>query len=594
MTRNLFGLVLGTALIGIACVGPKMENEALAMAVRSPKCVQIFFDGNGRPEKQLGYGRRMALYLQNLLGHFVNIQQVLSPIELYKKGDLDGCPYNFYIGSQFDNALPADFIADVKTSPSSLVWMGYNVWQMGEDVFKERFGLQYNSIAEPDKNHLDPDGIPGFFRLHEYKGEVFKKYAKVSGEGTLEAVYDVVKTKPLNAKVKVVSWVQHSTLAERIPYITHHWNRWFVADVPFSYINEEDRYLIFADVLFDMIDEKPLRQDKLAIVRLEDVHPAIPEWQIRSFYEAAKRQQAKFVVSLIPIFKDPYHVLVPKEPELLPMGERPAFAKLLHEMQDAGVATVAMHGVTHQSDDQKNPAGVSGFDYEFWDILLNKPMPNDNAEAVVRRLEEGYKEMQKVGLTPHLWLTPHYAASTLDTAVFGQMFDWVVGRIIYTPFTLSQREKLPESMRLSRGAVGADGQRAKYFADLAIDVGKGGPTEQYFPYEIYGDVHDQKVLPENAGYLVPKKGVPPAVAIDRVLAVMKRNRVLRDFMGSLFIHPFLMGSIEGGGFGKVDGDTTEIERLFSEMRKMGYRFLSTKEWVASHREPIRPAPKDLH
>lgn len=598
MTRSLIFCSAGIGLLVLACGGPKLGSETLetsAMAhSRTAKCVQIFYDGSKRPEKQFGYGRRMALYLQNLLGHFVHIQQVTSPIERYQKGDLNHCPYNFYLGAQFDNQLPADFLADVQSSPSSLVWLGYNVWQMNPEVFKERFGLTYDGIAEPDKNNVDPDGIPGFFRNHEYLGETFKKYAKVNN-GTLEAVYDIVQTKVVHPKVKVVSWATHSTQGTRVPYITHLWNRWFVADLPFSYVNEEDRYLIFADVLFDMIDEKPLRKEKLALVRFEDVHAAIPETNIRPFFEAAKRQDAKFIVSLIPIFKDPYKaILKPGDPDVIPMTQRPSFVALLHEMQKSGVATIAMHGVTHQTDLMKNPQGVSGFDYEFWDLLTNQALANDNALDVVKRLELGYREMTKAGFIPNLWITPHYAASITDTAVFGQMFDWVAGRVIYTPYVLSQKERLPESMRMTRDSLSFEGQREKYFGDLSVDVNKGQMTEQMFPYEIYGDVLGQRILPENAAYLIPKKGVAPSVIVDKTLAILKRNRVLRDYVGSLFIHPFLLSKIQDGGFGQFDGDAREFERLFAEIKAMGYHFFSPAEWTTKERGPIRPEPREVH
>ncbi len=580
------GAVFGLSLLLLA-------NDTVAMSVRSPKCVQIFYDGNRHVGNQFGYGRRMALYLQNLLGHFKNVQQILSPVERYQKGQLAQCPYNFYIGSQFDNQLSAEFKEDVKTSPTSLVWMGYNAWQLGDQILQEQFGLQYAGIAEIDKNHLDADGMPGFYRLHEYKGEVFKKFASLNSSGTLEAVYDIVKMRIVNPKVTVPSWVKHSTLEDRVPYVTRNWNRWFIADVPFPYMNEEDRYLIFTDLLFDIIDEKPLRTERLAIARLEDVHPAIPEWQIKAFADMIKRQESSFILSLIPIFNDPYRVnSKPPEPSYLPMTKAPGFVKLLRELDASGVATIAMHGVTHQSDDQKNPDGVSGLDYEFWDIVANQPMPNDTAENLVTRLERGMKEITESGLQPSLWLTPHYAASILDTAIFGQLFDWNVGRIIYQPFAATQKERIPAHMRFTRaGSSLFTGQRLPYVADLQVELGKKEQmTEQFFPYEIYGDALGQRILPENAAYLIPKAGVAPSVPVDRVLSILKRNRVLRDYIGSFFIHPFLMNSVANGGLGEFNGDTKEIERLFSEARKMGYRFVSMKEWTAMNREGIRPEP----
>jgi len=73
------------------------------------------------------------------------------------------------------------------------------------------------------------------------------------------------------------------------PYVLRNEMRWYVADLPFSCMHEEDRYLIFADLLFDMLGEPPARCDRrLALVRFEDVHPALPQWQLDSVLRVAR------------------------------------------------------------------------------------------------------------------------------------------------------------------------------------------------------------------------------------------------------------------------------------------------------------------
>ena len=47
-------------------------------------------------------------------------------------------------------------------------------------------------------------------------------------------------------------------------------NFWYVADMPFSYIGPRDRYLVFADLLHDMLGVQHAESHK-ALVRLEDV-----------------------------------------------------------------------------------------------------------------------------------------------------------------------------------------------------------------------------------------------------------------------------------------------------------------------------------
>src|SRR3989338_8851592 len=93
------------------------------------KCVQVFYDNSTDPTFK--FGRTHGLMLLNLLGHFPEYRQVIGPINLYKKGNLDRCHASFYIGSVYGNALPADFLNDFRTTTRQVVWMGYNFWQLG-------------------------------------------------------------------------------------------------------------------------------------------------------------------------------------------------------------------------------------------------------------------------------------------------------------------------------------------------------------------------------------------------------------------------------------------------------------------------------
>ena len=47
-------------------------------------------------------------------------QQIVGPIELYKKGYLDRCHASFYIGAIYNSTLPADFLSDFTTKLKKL------------------------------------------------------------------------------------------------------------------------------------------------------------------------------------------------------------------------------------------------------------------------------------------------------------------------------------------------------------------------------------------------------------------------------------------------------------------------------------------
>lgn len=579
----------------------------------SAKCAQIYYDQVPAAQPEFTYGRTMAIFLQNLLGHFPDVQQYVIPIEKYEKGQLDRCETSFYLGSYFDNAIPPVFFDDFLATKRTVVWAGYNVWQLGDEKLRRAWNVKYRGLGQPDLKEARADGQgakrPNFFKYYEYQGETFTKFGAIADDGSFQGAADIVLFDLLDraeatptvvqraeerAKVQVVSWARHSKTGERVPYALRAQNRWFVADVPFSYIYEEDRYLIFTDLLFDMLGEKPrYPSQKPAMVRFEDIHPVLPKWQTQALFDAARRVGIPYTISLIPIFSDPYLVVAQTHAETyVPMTERPEFVAGLKAAQNQG-ATIVMHGVTHQSDEQKNPIGPSGFDYEFWDSLQNHPMGQDSVDFVVKRLERGIATMEETGLKPAAWLTPHYQASPLDNVVFAQLFEWNVGRLWYVPFKKTQSAMVPDELTFDRSGKEMNGKRLPYFADLHLTATPGVPSGQFYPYEIHGDAYGQRIIPEDAGYIRLPNGrgdVPEGVGVDDILRILRRNRKLRDVWGSFFLHPHLVNTKAQGGIGQFQGDTREIERLLRGAKEMGYQFVNLGEWTKAHLRTIRPEP----
>ncbi len=87
----------------------------------APPCVNIYYDRS--PDKTYWMGKTYVTLLQNLLRHFPKYQQIVSPIEFYKKGDIEKCHATIYIGSYFNNAIPTDFHADFITTKNK--WRGW-------------------------------------------------------------------------------------------------------------------------------------------------------------------------------------------------------------------------------------------------------------------------------------------------------------------------------------------------------------------------------------------------------------------------------------------------------------------------------------
>src|SRR5438132_934904 len=97
-----------------------------------------------------------ARYIANLLGHF-NVTSESRPIESYQKGDTERYPYVFFAGHVSRTTLPKDFLADVSSTDTHVIWLGRHIEQLvgrspadqGAQQFGFRF-LDYHDDGEFD------------------------------------------------------------------------------------------------------------------------------------------------------------------------------------------------------------------------------------------------------------------------------------------------------------------------------------------------------------------------------------------------------------------------------------------------------------
>ena len=142
---------------------------------KAAECVNIFYDRS--EDASYWMGRAYAIFLQNLLGHFPQLQQIVSPIELYRKGDTEKCRATFYLGSYFSSRIPQAFLEDYASTKVPVAWFGYSVWKLGDDLEKI-FGYRFEKITQLNREKLDEKGRPTFFKWIDYKGETFFKYGE--------------------------------------------------------------------------------------------------------------------------------------------------------------------------------------------------------------------------------------------------------------------------------------------------------------------------------------------------------------------------------------------------------------------------------
>lgn len=558
-------------------------------------CVNVYFDRS--KESSYWMGKTYANFLQNILGHFPKYQQIVSPIELYQKGDIEKCHASFYIGSYFNNQIPADFLKDFTTTQKRVAWMGYSIWQLGAE-FEKIFGYKYSRLTTLDREHLDQTGRPSYFKFVHYKGEVFRKYgdwSKVDPTIFLAPFEQAVLLPVDSSKSQVLAQAEHNFTKEKLPYALQAGNHFYVADVPFSFMHEADRYFVFADLLFDILEEKPHHNGKYAMVRIEDVHPLMPLAELYKATQALKKESVPVNISLIPIYFDPLHRgLNDPQGEFITMDRKLPFMSFIEEMKQEK-AFFIWHGVTHQYHAQKNPHdGISGSDFEFFDTAKNGPLAEDSPDYIVSRLEEGFYTLQKAGITPKAWLTPHYQASPLDFMIFGNVFEWNVGRVIYYNHSVKGFSPVTENRDILFSSRLSDGfnLRAEYFKNLQVIYESEIWSGQMFPYEIYGDIYGQRLIPENLGNSQPfvNAHVVTPRSKEEIIADAKRNLVLRDVWASFFYHPFLLATYENGGRGEFPGDPAELEYIVRELKKLGYTFINLDDFINKNTKTKRPEP----
>lgn len=565
-----------------------------------PNCVQVFYDTS---VDQFKLGRTYSLMIANLLGHFPEYQQVIGPIEKYRKGDIDRCHATFYVGKEYGNKLPADFISDFNSATKQVVWMGYNFWQLGTQ-FEKDFGYSATNYSYTTLDYTNrtaaPESKPGFFRDILYKGEVFPKYNEWSDstKTVLDAPFEIAKLTKISDVATVLGEAKHSVTAEIVPWALKSKNKFFITEVPVSFAHEADRYFVFADLLFDFLNTAPKHNEKNALIRLEDVGPFYQLSRIDEAMAILKKYNVPASFNVYPIFADPlFSISGHNGKPQIRLEEDTPFLNAMKKYKSEG-ATINWHGVTHQYNNLKNPwTGASGDDYEFWNYPTNSPVAEDSVTYVLDKMDDGFDSFKLVNGNPTTWITPHYHGSALDTVIFGQIFPWVIGRVVYFDSKITGL-KAPDPTKpiyFDASNSATKQNRRNFFSDLKVTADTNLPWfGQMFPYELYGDIYGAHVLPENLGNVEPHLSEQTEFirTADTMLADAKRNLVLRDVWASFFYHPFLLDPKENDA-NKDITKPKDLERLVSGIQALGYKFVSVEQYADSHKAPVGKPKIDL-
>ncbi|MFM2294129.1 MAG: hypothetical protein RLZZ350_542, partial [Verrucomicrobiota bacterium] len=483
--------------------------------------VLILYDGAGA----YGWiGGMHARHLANLLGHF-DLPYVIAPVENYTAGAMNTAKATFYFGTVYDNPLPAAFQADVTTTTNTLCWFRYNLWQVANTNFTAKFGFQFN--------WLDWSGYSNIV----YKGESLSKNQLDPELGYVT----ILNTNLASVPATAVMTDTNGAVTASIPYVTHAGNFWYVADLPFEYMSEEDRYLAFADLLHDILGINHAESHR-ALIRLEDVAPTM--YTPAVLQQTARLLQSNsvpFAIALVPFYNDPlgtYSSGVATSHHINDLTDTNSMAfnaAIRYSMARGG--QLVIHGYSHQYSNLANPYdGCTGDDFEFWretfntattndlfDLDLYSPIPEDSAAYALDRINTAKGELASAGFSAVGWESPHYASSATDYQVFATNFPLVMHRVLY-------------------------------FDDL------GHISGQMFPYVINKDIYGQRIVPENLGNIEPDPWQNyPARSAAVIVRSAKKNLVVRDGFASAYFHPFF--------------DLTNLTAMVTGIKALGYTYV---------------------
>jgi len=404
--------------------------------------------------------RNDAIQTGEMLRHF-KTRVELKSLDQYQPGLMKKYDNVFYVGGEAEVVIPESMIRDIEKLHTTFCWLGFNVKQLLSDPsVSQKLGIKFKQ------------SVRDVFVGVKYK----QKFLAKNDPWTQE----VKITNPL--KCRVLATAYNGDQSEKTPYaVRSSRNFWLFADLPSAYAVEGGRFLVFADLLHDILNEDHVSKNQ-AMVRIEDVHPLTEPQSLKKIANFLHHQKVPFHVALSPFYVNPeenLHVSLSEKPALI--------SALKHMVRQGGVLVI--HGITHQRYLETTT------DYEFWDPVNDAPVQGQTRAIMRQRVERGLRECWNNGLYPLVWETPHYAAP--------QEFYSVISRI----FSLAMER---------RQAINKRG------------------TDQYLPYILLSDRYGQTLVPENLGY-VPLENPDPHL----ILKPADHLKVVRDGVASFFFHPFV-------------------------------------------------------
>lgn len=458
-----------------------------------------------------------ALMLANLLGRYNDVVVTRKPISQYLPGDTSRYFRTFYLASTYENQTPAALVADIQNG-GAVTWLNYNYWHL-DTATVTKLGFHHVAVRP---EYSQAEYSIGFNKV-DYQGYTYNKYP-----APME-IMEVSVDDP--NKVSVQAWAKNAA-GTQIPYAIKSGNFWFIADNPFSYMHETDRYLVFADLIGPMMSRDVSCAPK-ALARLEDISPNHSKDELKRMLDALKNLNIPFTTNVIPLYQK--YDAITNTTTVLDWKSSSALSELLRIPSIKG--QIFQHGYTHQYENLLNPYGETGDDFEFWRVTLNAdgswnyvgPIPGLTPAGALTRVQTGRSILSslstpKINMSPVGWTTPHYASDPDYYPGIKNLYSRVWERRLYR-------------------------------------VG-GIVAGQFFPYPVR-DVTGQLILPENMG------SIEPTWPASKIVEIARANRALRCPWAGHFFHTYIIDPTYTGTEAlKVD----QFKKMFKDIISLGYSY----------------------
>jgi uncharacterized protein YdaL len=500
-------------------------------------------------------GELYAIAAGNLATHFGSV--TAEPVVDYVSGQVNNYTATIYLGSTYNEPIPATFLSDALSTAKPVIWAGDNIWQLtgtegstADTAFKSAYGW------DPSNSYFDTTDNP---LTVTYKGQTFTRNSGAGAEVLAPDITTASKvtvlasancTNSSGAAVNCASIAQ--TTGTSYPWAIKSGNITYVGEIPFSYINETDRYVAFSDLLFPAL-APTATASRVALVRLEDVNATNDPTALDNITNYLSGQGVPFSINVIPEYTDPNGYYNSGTPVTETLAQAPPLVTALKYATAHG-GSLNEEGYTHQYSNVDNPyTGVSGDDAEFYRaqcattqnppytfdspcqntdwVTWEGPLPGDSQSWALGRVQAGQALFTAAGLTPPtVWVTPHYFASVADYNAIDSVIKKRYEREIFVSGQLS-------------------GQPLNYSRTFG----------QFFPYQVY-DLYGEQIVPENLGDYEPTavNNNPPRTAAN-LATNAQLNLAVTQSTASFFFDP--------------SEPLSALETIVSSIKALGYTFV---------------------